>query len=229
MRLSGLLVRATPFLMPFQVRGRYSVHTIFSDFCTLSATALHNTFQTLQYPKYIESYKKHEDEYLSIAKKYSKDELGEFSQTLADLMTLMSHTPDDYLGRLFHQLNLHNHYKGQFFTPIHICQLMGAISVDKSEFEKEVLEKGFYSAGEPACGSGAMIIGLYKNFVESETKYVQQGLYVDATDIDDLCVKMAYIQFSLLGIKASVHLVDSLKNEVTETWDTPALQKYFNE
>lgn len=47
----------------------------------------------------IESYKKHEDEYLSIAKKYSKDELGEFSQTLADLMTLMSHTPDDYLGR----------------------------------------------------------------------------------------------------------------------------------
>ncbi len=136
---------------------------------------------------------------------------------------LMVDNPDDYLGRLFHQLNLQNHYKGQFFTPIHICQFMGAISVNKDDFEKEVLLKGFYSVGEPACGSGAMIIGLYKSLMEDKTKYVHQRLYVNATDIDDLCVKMAYIQFSLLGIKASVHLGDSLKNEVTETWDTLAL------
>ena len=58
-------------------------------------------------------------------------------------------------------------------------------------------------------------------------------LYIEATDIDELCVCMTYTQLSLLGLSVRVIHGNSLSGEIFSTWDSPNLQManltgYFN-
>ena len=58
-------------------------------------------------------------------------------------------------------------------------------------------------------------------------------LYIEATDIDELCVCMTYTQLSLLGLSVRVIHGNSLSGEIFSTWDSPNLQianlaGYFN-
>ena len=79
----------------------------------------------------------------------------------------MQEAPSDYLGELFHILELHNKYRGQFFTPIHIAEFMGACSYSgKEEIETIIKEKGYFSISDPCCGAGVMLIGFYKNLMK---------------------------------------------------------------
>ena len=109
--------------------------------------------------------------------------------------------PVDILGELFHELELHNQFKGQFFTPQHICDFMGKIALDDSKADVERL--GFISCCEPACGSGAMVLGFARAMMDAELNYCSQ-LVVEATDIDLKCVHMTFLQLSLYGIPAIV-------------------------
>ena len=126
---------------------------------------------------------------------------------------------NDVLGVLYHELELHNKYKGQFFTPQHICNMMGKIVFD--EDDKSILDKGYISALEPGCGSGAMILGFAQALTDSGYNHSQQ-LYVSAVDIDLKCVYMCFIQLSLYGIPAVVTHGNSLTLEKWSNWYTPA-------
>ena len=127
-----------------------------------------------------------------------------------------SNAPTDVLGPLFHDLELHNKYKGQFFTPQSVCDMMSLISFDKNL----VHEKGYINLYEPCCGSGAMIFGFAKAMAENELNYCHQ-LVVTATDIDLKCVYMCYLQLSLYGIPAVVIHGDTLTLEEWSHWYTP--------
>ncbi len=39
----------------------------------------------------------------------------------------------DILGSVFHELELHNKWTGQFFTPFHLCQMMAKMKQMKYE------------------------------------------------------------------------------------------------
>ncbi|MDR2654521.1 MAG: hypothetical protein LBC56_00390 [Oscillospiraceae bacterium] len=139
----------------------YSTWNVFTDFVELGALAIANSLENKS-----DAWQKREERYLEVIKRYRPEERKFFPEIFADLLEALqyeltwSNAPVDVLGRLFHDLELHNQYKGQFFTPQHICDMMGAIALgeDKSAIE----EKGYISFSEPCCGSGAMALGFAK-------------------------------------------------------------------
>ena len=203
------LIKAIQFL-----GHRYSAWQVFEDFLAMSAISISNAVDWV-------NREKRENQYLSIVKRYAKEELNMFPKMFAFLVELLeSHAehPHDILGSIFHELELHNKYKGQFFTPQHICDFMGMVAI--SENNLDINKRGFISLCEPCAGSGAMILGFAKAMKKSGYNF-QQHMVVTATDIDPKCVFMTYLQLSLYGIPAVVVHGDTISMKEWSRWYTP--------
>lgn len=199
--------------------NRHSTWEVFTDFVAMSALAISNGVDGYHYQE-------REQEYLQIIGKYSKDDQMLFPEMLAHLVEALEQCAqerhfDDILGRVFHDLELHNKYKGQFFTPMPVCNVMGRISVgDDGGWQERLQEKGYIPICEPACGSGAMIFGAANAYLETGLNWSKQ-MFVAANDIDLKCVHMAYVQLSLYGIPAVVAHANTLTRETWSYWYTP--------
>ena len=136
------------------------------------------------------------------------------------LSELLAWQPDDYLGRYFGQMRLDKHFHGQFFTPIHVCEFMAAVAFGDGLPQG----KPYVTVAEPACGSGAMIIGLIRHLQKQGMTDLGGKLAILATDIDSLCVNMAYLQLGILGLSVRITHGNSLTDEVWDAFDTPNLQ-----
>ena len=214
----------------------YPVYKVFEDFCKICSCSLHNTFKdapVIAHSYYRDLFISREQEFKNIANKYDKAVFNEyFPSLMAILARLLLESPKDYLGTIFARLNLGQHYRGQFFTPSHICEFMAEITFNES-LEKAIQEKGYCRVAEPTCGSGAMVLGLVKCLQNRGIEKLGGKLYIEATDIDELCVCMTYTQLSLLGLSVRVIHGNSLSGEIFSTWDSPNLQianlsGYFN-
>lgn len=199
-------------------RLTYSLDTweLFYDFLELSAICISNTVDLKQFDE-------RERQYLITIKKYTPEHQRMFSEMFALLILALEYEWQtngfvDILGNLFHELGLHNKYKGQFFTPQNICTMMGKMLF--SESDKTILEKGFITVCEPTCGSGAMILGFAQAIKDCGYNHSQQML-VSAMDIDIKCIYMCYLQLSLYGIPAVVIHGNSLTVEEWSHWYTP--------
>ena len=189
---------------------------IFVDFLELSATCISNTVD----PMYFDE---REKSYLATIKKYIPEHQKLFPEMFAKLVLALEHEYQsggfvDILGNLFHELELHNKYRGQFFTPQHICTMMGKMLLGDSD--NAIKEQGFITVAEPACGSGAMVLGFAQAMKDCGYNHSNQ-MYVVATDIDLKCVHMCYLQLALYGIPAVVTHGNSLTLEEWSRWHTP--------
>ena len=72
--------------------------------------------------------------------------------------TFEENPSQDFLGGLFIKLGLNNHWRGQFFTPYHICEFMAQIAL--MDANEEIASKGYVSICDCACGAGAMLIAV---------------------------------------------------------------------
>ena len=145
---------------------------------------------------------KREERYLQVVKRYTLDELARFPEMLGFLTMALEEETGDVLGKTFHDLELHNKWAGQYFSPYSLCRMMAKMTIaDRSDLEARISERGFVTAQEPAAGSGAMVIALAHEMREAGINY-QQHLHVTAVDVDPKCVHMSYLQFSLLHIPA---------------------------
>lgn len=115
------------------------------------------------------------------------------------------------------------HFHGQFFTPIHICEMMAKLTYSE-QFDAEIAQKGYASLCEPACGSGAMIIGVVRALQDYKIDNIGTKLLIHATDIDRLCVNMAYLQLGILGLSARIVHGNTITMETWDYFDTPNLQ-----
>lgn len=122
--------------------------------------------------------------------------------------------PVDILGEVFHELNLHNAWHGQFFTPNDIARLMAMLVNPTSKGAD-----GIASLLEPTCGSGTMVIAAAWAMKNNGEDYSKK-LLVAAQDIDIRCVWMSYIQLSLYNIPAVIIHGNSLTDEVWAKWYT---------
>lgn len=202
--------------------AKHGITTVFEDFLRMSATAISNAVDKIHFEE-------REKLYMEAIQKYSKEELEEFPKLLAGLVCAMepyTEEPVDILGELFHGLDLHNKYNGQFFTPGHVCDLMGKLTL--GEHDKIIEERGYITVCEPCAGSGAMIMGFAKAMAESHYDY-QGQMVVIATDIDLKCVHMTYIQCALYGIQAVVQHGDTLQMKTWSEWYTPIYMVYENQ
>ena len=131
----------------------------------------------------------------------------------------------DYLGKLFMDLDLGNEHNGQFFTPYHVCQLMADISCSLGDDIFSVK-----TVNDPACGAGATLIAGYHTYRKLYTEKnlnAQNYILMFAQDIDETVALMCYIQLSMLGIAAVVKVGNTLTDPMcsgdsTENyWYTP--------
>ncbi|WP_415384974.1 hypothetical protein [Pseudomonas aeruginosa] len=101
---------------------RRNLWDVFGDFIEMAALSLANAVDWAQAEQ-------REKRYMSIVKRYEPDEVARFPQMLAELTSALEYGPDDVLGRVFGELELHNAARGQFFTPYHVCALMARLQI----------------------------------------------------------------------------------------------------
>lgn len=191
--------------------GSADMHTVFSDFCAMAATAMRNAIDR-------DGYQRREDDYLRRAARYNPEQLDRFAHVLALVSIELERAPRDVLGEVYMSLEIAAREQGQFFTPYSVCELIAALTVPDSI--ERLADAPFITLYEPACGAGAMVIAATQSLAAQGINY-QQRLHVTADDLNPTAVHMAYIQFSLLGIPAVVHHRNALSLEHFDTWPTP--------
>lgn len=197
---------------------------VWSDIMTAIACAIANSTEQNQQRK-----EKREAEYQECIKRLGGIDLP--AEIFGIITLSFEHEPkQDLLGELFMRLELGNHWKGQFFTPYSICELMANINVDG--VKEKINDKGWCSVNDCACGAGATLIAMANALKEHEINYQDHVVFV-AQDIDRIAGMMCYIQLSLLGCPGYVVIADSLtnpivgsalmpkENEGQEFWYTP--------
>ncbi len=193
---------------------RHRLHQVFSDFCELSALAISNAVDLKQHEA-------REARYMQIIKRYDADEIRRFPEMLACCTLALEHHRHDFLGKLFMDLDLGSHWAGQFFTPYDLTKMMAKMTLGDMTAERIAELGGFITACEPACGAGAMVIGMADALADLKINY-QQCLHVTAVDLDATATHMAFIQASLLHIPAIIVHGNSLSLEQFGYWLTPA-------
>lgn len=195
-----------------QLSHKHNIANVFSDFLSMVTYSISNAVSFNQAI---------ENQYLNIINKYEKDEQDLFPKMLASLINSLNPEEfNDVLGTIFEELELQNKFKGQFFTPKHICDLMSEITLNKDEVIKAIDTRGYFSMLEPACGSGRMIYSLL-DYMHKNNVDFHRNVYIEAVDVSSLCAYMTYIQLSLYGANAKVVCGNSLTNEVYEIFYTP--------
>jgi N-6 DNA Methylase len=195
--------------------GRHSHWQVFSDFCEMAAISMSNAVD-------LHHYETREARYMQMVKGYNRTELDLFMEGFKHLTLAMDAKTQDVLGRTYHDLELHNKWAGQFFTPYDVSRMMAQMTIGNGqEIKAKIEERGYITTLEPAVGSGAMIVAFAHELHEAGINY-QQHLHVTAVDIDPKCVHMAYLQFSLLHIPAVIIHGDTLAMKEYSHWFTPA-------
>lgn len=134
------------------------------------------------------------------------------NDTISYVVLALEENPNqDFLGSLYMELNLGNHWKGQFFTPISICDMMARITLN--EIIDTIEEKGWAAINDPACGAGATLISAVNVMNEKGIDYQNRALFV-AQDIDRITGLMCFIQLSLLRCAGYVVIADTLCNPI---------------
>lgn len=128
-------------------------------------------------------------------------------------MALEENPNQDFLGKLYMNLNLGSHWHGQFFTPYHVCELMAKMQIGDG-CQAEIESKEYLSVCDPCVGAGAMLIAAATAFRECKVNYHTSALFI-GQDIDPVVAKMAYIQLSLLGCPGYITVGNSLTNPQT--------------
>lgn len=197
---------------------RHGRHEVWSDFITMSACALSNAGDK----RFLER----EEMYLASVKRYTKDEADMFAQMLGYVIMALEENPEqDFLGEMFSGLNLHNEWRGQFFTPYHVGSFMAAINIESAK--EELKQKDYITVNDCCCGAGCLLIAFANEARKAKIDFQNRVIFV-AQDLDFTAAMMCYIQLSLLGCKAIVKVGNSLTDpfvpadlEGKDVWYTP--------
>lgn len=182
-----------------RLQGKYSPYQIFSDWVKMMAIGIQNGCDI----HHGRIWKNREKQYLSVAAKYSKEEMDEMSNMTLMLIELMGSGLNDWLGKIYMMSGNGNGRIGQFFTPY-------SVSIATAETRmKSMKDQETIHLYEPSTGSGGMIIAAADVLNRRGINY-QKKLKVIAQDIDWLAVYMTYVQLSLYGVNAKVIQGDTL-------------------
>lgn len=120
--------------------------------------------------------------------------------------------PDqDFLGKMYMNLELGNHWTGQFFTPYNISRMMAKMML--GNMKTAVERQGWVSVCDPCVGGGAMLVAAANEAREQGVNYQRHILFV-GQDIDPIVGMMAYIQLSLLGCPGYVVVSNTITNPI---------------
>ena len=155
-----------------------------------------------------------------ILNRYNKSDLPKFYEicyAIEKMLVGMIDNFDDYLGGIYMKIGAANKHNQQFFTPMSVGRLMAAINLTELDLSKPII-----SIGEPACGSGGLLLAVLEHLTEQKINYTDKVL-IYANDVDKHCVNMCYLQLSFSGAVAVIKQQNTITQAVVgETFITPA-------
>ncbi len=194
-----------------RLSGKYQTWQVWADWVCVFATALS---QSLDFRE------DREKRYKEIASKYTPEEMNVVIKELCDITVnaLTSNRNQDFLGSIYMDLNLANHWKGQFFTPYSVCECMAAFQCDS--YLSTINKQGYITISDPSCGGGATLIAAFeyihqKMIEENSPLNPQDHVLLVGQDISETTAQMCYIQLSLLGIAGIIKVGDTLADPLT--------------
>lgn len=193
-----------------KLSGKYQTWQVWADWVFMFATALS---QGLDYRE------NREKRYIETASRYTPEEMDVIRELCNITINALTENRDqDFLGNIYMDLNLANHWKGQFFTPYSVCRCMAELQchtcLDK------IKELGYTTISDPSCGGGATLIAAFeyihlKMIEEKSPLNPQDHVLLVGQDISETTAQMCYIQLSLLGIAAIIKVGDTLAEPLT--------------
>lgn len=206
---------------------RHRAWDVWRDFVTMFACAISNAVDKSHYDE-------REALYMKTIKKYNKQEQMLFPALTAEtVMALESNLEQDFLGKIFMNLELGDNAKAQIFTPYHVCELMAKMSI--GDITSQIKKDGYITINDPCCGAGATLIAganEARKQLEKDNLNFQNHVLIAAQDIDETVALMCYIQLSLMGLAAYVKIGNSLTepmcpdDTLENYWFTPI---YFSD
>ena len=158
-----------------------------------------------------EHYESREKEYAQCIERLGSVEIP--AKMLAIIVEALERNPEqDFLGEMYMQLNLGNHWKGQFFTPYCVCKMMSEITCE--DVDSHIEKQGYLSICDPACGAGATLIAAANTMKKCKHNFQNHVVFV-AQDIDRITGMMCYIQLSLLGCAGYACIANTITNPLT--------------
>lgn len=202
-----------------------SAWQVWEDLMTVMACSISNAVD-----RALDKFKRREEQYERAIKRLGGVEVP--AQMLGIIvMALEQNSDQDFLGKLYMNLNLGSHWHGQFFTPYDVCRMIAEMNFG-SDMEDEVKRKGYISVCDPCVGAGAMLIAAANALKRVNVNFQTNAVFV-GQDIDWVVAMMAYIQLSLIGCPGYIIIGNSLTNPPTghvlfpqdterqEVWITP--------
>ena len=204
---------------------RHSTWKVWTDFIELTAISISNARELRNDIRLAR-----ENQYQNLFDTYTREEQALFVDMFSYVMTeYMENSAQDFLGSLYMGLDFGNGWKGQFFTPWHVAEMMANMNFS-SDTESELTEKGYVSVCDPTCGSGVMLLAFANAFkTVTGEDYTNKVLFI-GQDLDPVVAKMCYIQLSIIGAAGYVKIGNALTDPITncdmgdDIWFTP---KYF--
>ena len=193
------------------VSNRHDLYTVWADFLELSAIAISNGVSFDQ---------DREDQYLKTAGRYDSKELMRLKELFHYFIDTFPTPGKDVLGKVFMELGIADKWKGQFFTPDDVCDMMTLCLIDKDTIQSSIDKKGFISMNEPSIGGGANAIS-FANHVTKLGFNHQRDVVVTGVDVDIKSVHMSYVQLSLMGVRAVIVHGNTLSMQEWSHWYTP--------
>ena len=165
----------------------------------------------LQIAVCVYSMQRSEDLYLERVKKYDKNELDNFGIALASLINEYSDRAEndwsDLLGNYFEEFGQYNAKMGQFFTPVHLCNLMAQFTTDEPK------EGEHLTVNDPSCGSSRNLIAHCRKHPNNRFKYFYIG-----QDLDKRCCLMSVLNFVMFGMSGVIIHMNCLSLEIYGGW-----------
>lgn len=183
--------------------GKFTPYQIFTDWVTMTAISIQNSCKLIK----DRIWKNREEQFRTVAKKYTDDEMKTMSDMTGALAIVLDDRFGDILGDIYMRSGCGSKYTGQFFTPYHLSYLTAKLTYENQFSHLD--ENDVVEVNEPSTGGGGMMIALAQIMKECGMNY-QKRLHVVAQDLDWNGVYMTYIQLSLLGVKAIVVQGDTL-------------------
>ena len=164
-----------------------------------------------------DGYEDREKEFNRLVEKHGAKTMQMFYECHAELVMLFEEKGiDDYLGKIHHQLGVHNKMKGQFFTTFHLAKMMAETQV--SGVIKR-LKEGKIKITDQACGSACLLLAMLAVLKEKGINY-QKNIMIVCSDLDEIAIQMAYVQLSLTGVAAKCENKNALTGETFGSWIT---------
>ena len=180
---------------------------VFESFCRLAACTL--------------SCGQREEQYLAEAKRWTSEELTGLSECLGLLVLEMEERPFcDLLGPEYMELQSGKsaQFRGEFYTPPEISKLMAMMTgIPEIPLHRPIM------IGEPACGSGGMILAFAEQMVAAG--YSPLNMRAVCTDVATVACDMCFINLTLWGIPALVQHGNTLSGEVWNSYYNPLWNK----